>query len=139
MNNNGPLLPERILSKMDATDRKQLGRAGMTMPEHIAEYSTKLERTLHSDYIAFLRRRGFKDHQIIHASMNRKSHLPVGHPDFLITCGGRHLYIEFKVGANVLDPMQEIVIADLIAQGCTVLVLYTYSEAIDATLKYFNL
>jgi DNA-directed RNA polymerase subunit N (RpoN/RPB10) len=132
-------LPERVLSKIDPADRKAMGAAGKTMPEHIAEYSAKLERTLHNDYLAFLRRNGFKDHQIIHASMSWKSHLPVGHPDFLITHGGKFLYIEFKVGANTLDPAQELVIADLIAHGCCVRVLYSHSEAINETIKYFNL
>ncbi len=134
------LLPDNILSKIaDPAEKKRLGRAGLTMPELLAKNSNESEKTLHSQYIGFLRRHGFKPWHIVHAPMNKRSQLPEGFPDFQIQRGGKHLYIEFKVGSNTLDPMQEIVIADLIADGCAVLVLYSYSEAINETIKYFNL
>ena len=133
------IISQNLLSRMDPADRKQFGKAGRTWAEAVASDSEKLERKLHSDYVSFLRRHGFKDHQIITSPMNRKSFLPPGFPDFLIQRGGRFLYIEFKAGSNVLSTLQEIVIADLIAEGCTVLVLYSYSEAIKATAEFFNL
>jgi hypothetical protein len=133
------IIPENLLSKMSATDRKLFGKRGMTVPEFIAKYSDKAERELHNQFIGFLKRNGFKDHQIVHSSTTKKSTLPVGYPDFTVLRDGKVLLIEFKVGANVCSPEQEAVIADLIGQGFTVLVLYSYSEAINETMKYFGL
>jgi hypothetical protein len=134
-----PLIPENLLRLMSAADRKQFGKAGWNMAEVQERVDLRLERKLHSDYVGFLRRHGFKDHQIITSPMNRKSFLPQGFPDFLIQRGGRFLYLEFKTGNNRLSPIQELVIADLIADGCRVLVLYTYKAAVEATLDFFTL
>jgi hypothetical protein len=127
----------RQVGLMSKADRKRLGRE--TLPETIARYSDKLERALHDQYIGFLHRHGFKPYQILHSHMNKKSTLPVGFPDFMVLRDGKTLLVEFKVGANVCSPEQEVVIADLIAQGFCVKILYTYSEAISETSKFFNL
>jgi hypothetical protein len=133
------IIPENLLRLISPADRKQLGKAGVTWVEAVTSDNDKAERKLHSDYVGFLRRHGFKDHQIITSPMNRKSFLPPGFPDFLIQRGGRFLYIEFKVGKGVLSPIQDLVVADLIADGCRVLVLYSYKEAVEATLDFFSL
>jgi hypothetical protein len=131
------IIPENLLSKMSATDRKQFGKAGRTMPEHIAEYSLKLERDLHNDFSGFLKRHEFD--LVIHTSPAKKSPIKLGWPDYTIFKGGKILFIEFKVGANVLSEDQRTVIAQLLTEGFTVRVLYSYTEAVKGTLEFFEL
>jgi hypothetical protein len=132
------LLPDHILSKIaDPAEKKRLGKAGLTMPEHIAEYSLKLERNLHNDFSGFLKRHEFD--LVIHTSPAKKSPIKAGWPDYTIFKGGKILFIEFKVGENVLSEEQETVIAQLLTEGFTVCVLFNYAEAVEATLAFFEL
>lgn len=97
------VLGENILSKMQKSDRLMLGKTGRTRQEIVAANLRKLEREIHNDFIAFLRR-----HELayVHADPTRRSGLPSGHPDFLVTRRNRSLYVEFKVPPNQLMPNQ---------------------------------
>jgi hypothetical protein len=68
------IIPENLLKLVSSADRKQFGRAGMTLPEHMAAYSDKQERELHNQVNGFLRRYEFNN--FIHANPTRKSPLP---------------------------------------------------------------
>ena len=61
-----------------------------------------------------------------------------GWPDYTILREGKMLLIEFKVSTNTLSDIQKEVIAMLLKEGFTVLVLRTYADAVDATMKFFS-
>ena len=97
------VLSENILSKMQKSDRLMLGKAGRTRQEIAAANLRKLEREIHNDFVAFLRR-----HELpyVHADPTKRSGLPSGHPDFLVTCCSQSVYLEFKVPPNGLSKVQ---------------------------------
>ena len=111
--------------------------AGLTAAETSAEHELKLERELHSEFSGFLARNGFK--LVIHADPSKPSRIKPGWPDYSIIRSNRVLFIEFKVGRNTLSQVQETVVNELLAEGCTVRVLYSYEAATRATKEYFAL
>jgi hypothetical protein len=133
-----PLIPENLLRLMSPADRKQFGKAGMTIADVQERVDLRLERKLHAEFSGFLRRHEF--FLVIHTDPRKRSPIRPGWPDFSIF--GRYtqaLFIEFKVGNNHCTAVQEEVIAELRAAGFTVLVLHNYESAVEATLEFFNL
>lgn len=131
------IIPNNLLEKMAPADRKQFGKEGWTAAECVDKQSLKLERKLHSEFNGFLRRHEFD--LVIHGDPRKKSQLPPGWPDYSIFRNAKVLFIEFKVNSNRLSDVQKIVTGLLLAQGFTVRVLYTYGDAVDATLEFFSL
>jgi hypothetical protein len=111
--------------------------AGLTTEEALAKHELKLERDMHSEFSGFLARNGFK--LVIHADPTKPSRIKPGWPDYSIIRSNRILFIEFKIGRNTLSQVQETVINELLAEGCTVHVLYSYEAATRATKEYFAL
>jgi hypothetical protein len=131
------IIPENLLRLMSPKDRRQYGRGGWTAEDVHARVDLRLERKLHAEFSGFLRRHEF--HLVIHADPRRKSQLPAGWPDFTIFHEGKTLLLEFKTSQNTLSEIQKEVIASLLKEGFTVLVLRNYPDAVDATLEFFSL
>lgn len=132
-------LNDKQKSLIDPKDRKTLGARAMTYKEAEQGAEVKLEKDLHDQYLAYLRRNGFSMDQVIHAPMNKKSHLPEGWPDFTVFRDGKVMMIEFKVNYNKLSEKQEALLDRLISQGFSAYVLRNYSSAMLVTTQFFGL
>lgn len=88
------VLPDKFLSRMSASDRKSLGKAGKTSPECRADAMNRSERELQREIAEYLRMRGI---EFINPPMNRRSTLPVGWPDFTFAHNGVPVAVEVKV------------------------------------------
>lgn len=130
------IIPRNLLEKMAPEDRKSLGKEGWTAAECHDKQSLKLERKLHAEFSGFLRRHEFE--LVIHTDPRKKSAIMPGFPDYTILREGKVLFIEFKVSTNTLSDIQKEVIAMLLKEGFTVLVLRSYADAVDATMKFFS-
>lgn len=131
------IIPQNLLKLMTASDRKQFDKAGWTAEECQDRIDMRLERKLHAEFNGFLRRHEFN--LVIHGDPRKRSQLPPGWPDYSIfSFVGKVLFIEFKVGRNTLSEIQKEVIASLLKEGFTVLVLRSYADAVDATMKFFS-
>jgi hypothetical protein len=136
-------LPDSFKRLMATEDRQIVAaavghpKAGLTTDEALAKHDLELERDLHSEFSGFLARNGFK--LVIHADPTKPSRIKPGWPDYSIIRSNRILFIEFKIGRNTLSQVQETVINELLAEGCTVHVLYSYEAATRATKEYFAL
>lgn len=110
------VLPEHILKRMSPTDRKQLGKAGMTAAEAADKAQVKNERDLSKLIVNYLRLHGIEP--LVHRT-DKKSTATKGWPDitFAISCkgdkvpGGYDTYVvavvwELKHGYNKLEPDQ---------------------------------
>jgi len=130
----GPL-PDRILSKIDGTERKKAG-LGKTVEEGTLKEFLRLEREDHSDFSNELLRRGlgFEHDDPVRRSSNRK-----GWPDFRIWGGPppRPLCVEFKRGNNKLSKEQEEIRRCLQGAGYKYVVAYSLSEAIEALHDFY--
>jgi hypothetical protein len=136
-------LTKEQLERMAPEDRQVVAaaighpNAGLTTEEAGAKHELELERDLHNEFSGFLARNGFK--LVIHADPTKPSRIKPGWPDYSIIRSNRILFIEFKVGRNTLSQVQETVVNELLAEGCTVHVLYSYEAATRATKEYFAL
>jgi hypothetical protein len=136
-------LPDSFKRLMATEDRQSVAarvghpNAGLTTEKALAKHDLELERDLHSEFSGFLARNGFK--LVIHADPTKPSRIKPGWPDYSIIRSNRILFIEFKIGRNTLSQVQETVINELLAEGCTVHVLYSYQAATRATKEYFAL
>jgi hypothetical protein len=136
-------LPDSFKKLMSTADRQFVAaavghpNAGLTTAEARAKHDLELERDLHSEFSGFLARNGFN--LVIHADPAKPSRIKPGWPDYSIIRSNRILFIEFKVGRNTLSQVQETVVNELLAEGCTVRVLYSYEAATRATKEYFAL
>ncbi len=75
----------------------------------------------------------------IYAKPTKKSTLPEGWPDETLFYKGTVLFMELKVGRDILSPIQEIIISELREQGFIVVVAHTYAYAIQQATKHFLL
>jgi hypothetical protein len=136
-------LTKKQLERMAPADRQIVAaavghpNAGLTTAEAGAKHELELERDLHNEFSGFLARNGFN--LVIHADPTKPSRIKPGWPDYSIIRSNRILFIEFKVGRNTLSQVQETVVNELLAEGCTVHVLYSYEAATRATKEYFDL
>jgi hypothetical protein len=123
------ILPDRILTKMSAADRKKLGKAGVTASEGAAKCDHREEIAIHNQIKAFLHRNYIR---YLYASPNKRSTLPVGYPDFTIF--GSHfrvVFIEVKTAKGKLTKEQLDWQIHLITRGHFHYVVGSYLEAID--------
>jgi len=72
-------LPDNILRRMDATQRKSLGKSGRTQEEIDAKRGVELEKEIHRQIGQWLRS---KDIVFQHERMDGKTRGTVGWPDF---------------------------------------------------------
>ncbi len=88
------VIPNNILEKMSATDRKSLGRvAGMTADEAITKANHVAEVKTHREIENWLRMRSIL---FIHSRTDRKSTIAAGWPDFTAMYDGRVACVEIK-------------------------------------------
>lgn len=73
-------LPDNILKRLSAADRKSLGRAGMTQEEALAKMEIKKEGQLQNQIVALLRLRGIEP---IYQQFGKKTRTKAGTPDIL--------------------------------------------------------
>ena len=124
----GPL-PEHILSKISAAERKPMGKAGVTASEAQLVWQKGEERKLQALIKADAERRGY---YVLVPATNKKSTIRPGHPDFsLWGPGGKTCCIEAKAAGGVLSQAQRECIAELQALGVPCLVATDLKTAID--------
>jgi hypothetical protein len=120
------LLPPNIRDKMAPSDRRPLGKAGMTTEENIDAKLTKDEKADHKLIMSWVAR---NELECIHAPTFRRVHdLPPGWPDFSLIWGDRILFVELKSARGRLSPAQLEMKAKLEAQGATVYVKFSYES-----------
>lgn len=90
-------LPDRVLVKVRAEDRKRMGKAGVTSAEAQEAADLKSERELQNQIENWFRLNGIP---AFRQRMDRKSNMPIGTPDFLVCYKGRFIALECKVGNN---------------------------------------
>jgi VRR-NUC domain len=135
-------LTENQLSKMDPSDRKPLGKRGMTAAEKRDKACKILERKIHDQFSGFAKRNGFI---VWHSSPVKRSSIRSGLPDFLLWKNNLGLGIEFKVPPNNLTTEQINVFREIEVTGCQVIVCIeteegaAYAQATRETIKFFNL
>ena len=91
---NPVILPDNILKRMSAADRKLMGKAGITADEAALKCVARSERDLQRIVIAWLRHRGYT---VIVSAMHMATSNNVGTPDLLLAVKGRALAIECKM------------------------------------------
>ena len=119
------LLPDHILRRMSAADRKQLGAAGITADEALARAAARTERELQDLIAALLRLRGIDYCQ---PSPVKKSGITIGWPDFTFCHHGVPIVLEVKTATGTLRPEQAALHPRLAAQGWRVHVVRTVAE-----------
>lgn len=121
------LLPDNILRLMSKEDRKALKQK--TAEEKSATAEDKSEKELQDQVTALLRRREIP---FIHASMMKRSTLPIGWPDYSFARRGVPMCFECKTERGKLTKEQEVMHRRLKSQGWVVLVIRSLKEAQDA-------
>lgn len=121
-------LPENILSRLSAADRRALGV--QSAEEATGKFEQRQEKALQTEIrklLSFLRAKG--ECQFINPPMNKRSELPVGWPDFTIFLpGGRTLLIECKAAGGRLRPEQSETSKKMGAMGHKVHVVRSFLE-----------
>jgi hypothetical protein len=128
------VIPDNLVRRMSEEDRKKYGVK--TAEEVDAEVEIKLERNLHNKFINFLNRHSLGYY---HADMSRKSTIASGLPDFGVFRGSRIIFIEFKIGKNVLSEVQKNRIGIMLLDNNRVGVCYSYAEAIRLVKEFFGI
>jgi len=135
-------ITEAMRARMCPTDRKALGKRGLTNAEARDKYCTRTERAIHGQFSGFCKRNGFI---VWHSNPARKGSIRTGLPDFLLWKNGRAFGVEFKVPPNDLSEVQKEVIAECGQVVNTVAVCTeitpgeAYAMAIKAVQEFFNL
>jgi hypothetical protein len=127
-------LTDRHRRLMSTSDRKGLGKAGLTAAEAADQYALRTEREMHSKFSSYC---GLHDILFEHEDPTRRSTSRPGWPDFrCFAAGKRFLAIDFKVRPNGLTTEQEEIKTRLEACGFPYVVAYSLSEAIHAAQQY---
>lgn len=129
-------LGDDVLTKLDPAEKKRLGKAGVTTEERTAKRDKRRENELRGDVIGFCERNGIIADT---SDPHRKSRLPTGRPDLLLTKDSRCLYLELKTNYNKLSPEQEAYIAKLVQAGNGVFVVRDYPTATRQITEWFKL
>lgn len=129
------LLPENVLQKMSPEDRAMLGRAGMTAEEASAKSEARSERQSQRTFSSWL---SLREIYFITPRSDKKSTIKPGHPDFTIFARGRVLFIEMKTSTGRLSDEQSQCVAELIAEGFTVVIARNALAAIVATRRFLG-
>lgn len=131
---NPTTLPDNVLSKMDATERKRIGKAGRTTAQIVEANTIKSEKELQRQCVALLRLRGIF---VIVSRMDRKTSNQVGTPDLIFSLMrenvviGRPCAFECKLKGNKPTPEQEKVMGQMASNGWTVRVIHTVEQMRD--------
>lgn len=130
------VLPEHILKRMSADERKKFGKSGLLASEGQAKIDIVSERKVHSQIENWLRQRGIF---FIHSRTDKRTTNAKGVPDFLFAWWSDHrskkfhipaepVAIEVKVNGNTLSPEQLAVKAQMEANGWNYLVVSSLDE-----------
>jgi VRR-NUC domain len=128
-------LNDKQKALIDPRDRKQFGREAQTYAEAEAGACVKAHKELQRMVQSWCGRYELK---CIPAPTRGKSHLPGGWPDLTIFGpNGKTLFMELKVGKDVLSREQEITHEQLRDFGHTVIVAHTYEYATRNAYAFF--
>ena len=122
------VLPESFLQCMNPSDRKSLGKAGLTASEAQKKWQRGEERKIHDTVIQWLRLRKIP---FIHARMDKPSTIGVGWPDVTVIYRGRALCLELKAPGGRLSEEQTDTLQTLEANGTPCKVAYSDAEALS--------
>ncbi len=122
-------LPENILKRMTPSDRKFMGKAGVTSAESQERFNVANERQLQKLLSNELHRRGI----VFGWSRSDKStSYTAGWPDYTIIHNGRVLFWEVKFGAGKLSEDQILIHKKLALAGFTVEIVRKFDDAIES-------
>lgn len=128
-------LDDKQKALIDPRDRKQFGREAETYTEAESRACVKAHRELQNMIRSWCDRYKLK---YIFAPTRSKSSLPVGHPDCTIFGpNGLTLFLEIKVGKDVLSNEQEKTIDELQDLGHEVIVVRSYEYATRTAFAFF--
>jgi hypothetical protein len=122
-------IPEHIRRLMPDQQRRELGKAAMTIPEIEAKNAAKLERELQEGIAGYLR---LKQVVFGQSRMDRRSSYTVGWPDFAFVVNGRACFLEVKRPGEKPTKEQQEIMAGLEQAGAFVRVVHSVAAAIEA-------
>lgn len=122
----GPI-PDNILRLMPASERRKMGKAGLTFQEAAQKREAVLEREIHHEIENYLRLRSITYR---HDRMDRRTTGTVGWPDFTFAVRGVPCGIEVKRPGNEPDPDQLRCHAGLLRDGWRVMVVYSVADVV---------
>lgn len=128
---NSEVIPNHVLERMSATDRRKFGKAGMTAAECREKFQRGEENKLQSLVANFLNLRGiyFETDR-----MDRRTSGKKGRPDFRICYRGRWIAVECKADGGVLSPEQVTTLAAIRKSGGVAIVAFGL-PAVQAALR----
>lgn len=137
-------LPDKLLSKMSAKDRKSLGKAGLTRAEVDAKATAKCERDIQDKIRQFLDLRGWF---YAWQRMDKRASGKLGQPDFVICLPfrrgvadhGLFCAIECKMPGNSPTPQQQTALQAIHRDGGEILVTSSAQSAIDWLIQLSTL
>jgi hypothetical protein len=119
------ILPPNIVRLMSKEDQERLGQVTI---EVVAQLNAaRDEKELHEQIASLLRRR---DIVYVHASMFKRSTLPVGFPDFTFVFHGEPHGWECKVGKTKLSQEQVDMLYEMNRNGWRTWTIYSLEEAL---------
>lgn len=130
------MTPDNILRCMNPSDRKAMGKAGMTQCEATAINVARLEKEIHTTLGQWLR---LNDFVFIHSRTDKRSTQEKGVPDFIIMRNNRVLCIECKLPSNKLQPDQEAFKAKLERNGMPLHIAYDAETCIELVRTFFRI
>jgi hypothetical protein len=119
------ILPPNIVRLMSKEDQERLGQVTVEVVAQLNEAVD--EKELHEQISSLLRRR---DIVYVHASMFKRSTLPVGYPDFSFVYHGEAYGWELKVGKNKLSPEQVEMLYRMNQNGWDTVVINSTDQAL---------
>lgn len=123
-----PILPDHVLEKMNPSDRKRLGKAGVTMREAIEKAEVKSERDLQNLIANELLRRGI---WFTRSAMNKRTTNTVGTPDFLFCVHGLFCAVEVKHAAGKLRIEQSLALSEIRVNGGRAVAVRGFQEFVQ--------
>ncbi len=110
---------------MPPEERKQLGKAGVTIAEATEKHSAKLEKEIHDQIEGWLRIRGITYR---HDRMDRKTTGTVGWPDFTFAIHGKAIAVEVKRPGETVSDEQGRCQQGLSRDGWLVLIAHSLND-----------
>lgn len=135
MSKNHVYIPPNVARLMSPEDRRRYGL--LTPEQQKGKIDLTLEREVHDQISSFLYRNNFR--KFYHSDPVRRPTIAVGLPDFGIFRASRILFGEVKIKPNKLSPDQEIAFMEMGNDGNIVLLWYSFQEARESIIKFFNL
>lgn len=122
------VLPNSILTKMNAKDRASLGRAGMTAEEAESAFVAKTEADLQTLIQTMLQRNGV---YVVRQRMDKRSNVKIGCPDLLFSVNGTPVAWEVKLPGKKPRPEQIDALASMSRNGWQTAVVTSYDKALS--------